>query len=180
MRSVNKVILIGNLTRDPEMRQTANGQMVTTFCIATNREWITKDSSKHSLAEYHDIVAWARLAEICSKYLKKGKLVYVEGYLKTRSWDTTEGVKKFRTEVVAQDMIMLEKRPGGDDEDYIPEEDMMNSGHAEMHDHEEMPLEEAPVKEEPIKETPVQEPEKTEKKEEGKKTTLDISGDLGL
>ncbi len=179
MRSVNKVILIGNLTRDPEMRQTANGQVVTTFCIATNREWITKDSSKHSLAEYHDIVAWARLAEICSKYLKKGKLVYVEGYLKTRSWDTTEGVKKFRTEVVAQDMIMLEKRPGGDDEDYIPEEDMMN-GHAEMH--EEAP---APVSEEeparaaapaPAEKAPVEEP----KKEEEKKTTLDISGDLGL
>jgi single-strand DNA-binding protein len=151
--------------------------MVTTFCIATNREWITKDSSKHSLAEYHDIVAWARLAEICSKYLKKGKLVYVEGYLKTRSWDTTEGVKKFRTEVVAQDMIMLEKRPGGDDEDYIPEEDMMNNGHTEMHDHEEMPVEEeAPVKED----APAKEPEKTEKKEEEKKTTLDISGDLGL
>ncbi|MFC1647807.1 single-stranded DNA-binding protein, partial [Patescibacteria group bacterium] len=124
MRSVNKVILIGNLTRDPEMRQTANGQMVTTFCIATNREWVTQDGGKHGLAEYHDIVAWAKLAEICSKYLKKGKLVYVEGYLKTRSWDTPEGVKKFRTEVVAQDMIMLEKRPKGEEgEEYIPEAD---------------------------------------------------------
>jgi len=122
MRSVNKVILIGNLTRDPEMRQTANGQTVTTFCIATNREWVTKDNSKHNLAEYHDIVAWARLAEICSNYLKKGKLIYVEGYLKTRSWDTPEGVRKFRTEVVAQDMIILEKRPKGEEE-YIPEEE---------------------------------------------------------
>ena len=201
MRSVNKVILIGNLTRDPEMRQTSNGQMVTTFCIATNREWITKDSSKHSLAEYHDIVAWARLAEICSKYLKKGKLVYVEGYLKTRSWDTPEGVKKFRTEVVAQDMIMLEKRPGGDGEDYIPEEDMMNN-----HGHSDSPApaaEEAPAapaeekaeepapaeepKEEAAPEAPAEEPAPAaeeapegQKEEEEKKTTLDISGDLGL
>lgn len=189
MRSVNKVILIGNLTRDPEMRQTANGQMVTTFCIATNREWITKDSSKHSLAEYHDIVAWARLAEICSKYLKKGKLVYVEGYLKTRSWDTPEGVKKFRTEVVAQDMIMLEKRPGGDDEDYIPEEDnAMHNGHDEdKHEEEkekeapvEEPKEEKPAEEAPEEESPADEPEAENPKEEEKKSTLDISGDLGL
>lgn len=186
MRSVNKVILIGNLTRDPEMRQTANGQMVTTFCIATNREWVTKDSSKHSLAEYHDIVAWARLAEICSKYLKKGKLVYVEGYLKTRSWDTPEGVKKFRTEVVAQDMIMLEKRPGGDDEDYIPEEDNGNNDE----EHEESPAkEEAPKEEEKKEEAPAETPSEPEaapaeeeapKEEEEKKSTLDISGDLGL
>lgn len=186
MRSVNKVILIGNLTRDPEMRQTSNGQMVTTFCIATNREWITKDSSKHSLAEYHDIVAWARLAEICSKYLKKGKLVYVEGYLKTRSWDTPEGVKKFRTEVVAQDMIMLEKRPGGEDEDYIPEEDLVNN-HEEADDNPEKPVEapEEPVEEstKEEKETPTEtqeEPAEEPAKEEEKKSTLDISGDLGL
>ncbi|MBN1494439.1 single-stranded DNA-binding protein [Candidatus Peregrinibacteria bacterium] len=168
MRSVNKVILIGNLTRDPEMRQTANGQTVTTFCVATNREWITKDSSKHNLAEYHDIVAWARLAEICSRYLKKGKLVYIEGYLKTRSWDTPEGVKKFRTEVVAQDMIILEKRQRGEEE-YIPEEE---PEHAQAAD--------APIT--PIADQePVEEPasKKNDKKEEEKKD-IDIGGDLGL
>ena len=93
MRSINKVILIGNLTRDPEMRQTPNGQYVTTFGLATNREWATQEGTKHSLAEFHECVAWARLAEICNNYLKKGKLVYVEGYLKTRSWDTPEGTK---------------------------------------------------------------------------------------
>jgi len=179
MRSVNKVILIGNLTRDPEMRQTSNGQMVTTFCIATNREWITKDSSKHSLAEYHDIVAWARLAEICSKYLKKGKLVYVEGYLKTRSWDTPEGVKKFRTEVVAQDMIMLEKRPDGEDEDYIPEENPAHSSHEETDSKvKETRVTEAPA-ETTTEETPTEEPAEETPTEE-KKSTLDISGDLGL
>jgi len=121
MRSINKVILIGNLTRDPELRQTPNGQNVVTFGLATNREWVTKDGRKQTSAEFHDLVAWAKLAEICHQYLKKGKLVYVEGYLKTRSWDTPEGVKKFRTEIVVQDMIMLDKR--GEMEDYIPESD---------------------------------------------------------
>lgn len=110
MRSVNKVILIGNLTRDPETKTTQNGQMIVTFSLATNREWITKDGQKHTSTEYHDLIAWARLAELCSKYLKKGKLVYVEGYLKTRSWETEEGVKKFRTEIVVDDLIMLDKR----------------------------------------------------------------------
>lgn len=179
MRSVNKVILIGNLTRDPEMRQTANGQMVTTFCIATNREWITKDSDKHSLAEYHDIVAWARLAEICSKYLKKGKLVYIEGYLKTRSWDTPEGVRKFRTEVVAQDMIMLEKRPKGEEgEDYIPQVDdtgdMMNDEEPVIEE-EKKPTEKAEKAKPAAKEaTPENTPE-----DEGKKG-INIDADLGL
>lgn len=115
MRSVNKVILIGNLTRDPEMRQTPSGQYVTTFSIATNREWITQNNEKKTSTEFHDLVAWARLAEICHQYLRKGKLIYVEGYLKTRSWDTPEGVKKFKTEIIIQDMIMLEKRPKGED-----------------------------------------------------------------
>jgi len=168
MRSVNKVILVGNLTRDPEMRQTANGQTVTTFCVATNREWITKDSTKHNLAEYHDIVAWARLAEICSRYLKKGKLVYIEGYLKTRSWDTPEGVKKFRTEVVAQDMIILEKRQK-DEEEYIPEEEV-------EHAHERSEEAGSAKTEAPKKET-----RKEEKNEEKiKKEDLDIDADLGL
>jgi len=132
MRSVNKVILIGNLTRDPEVRQTPNGQSVTTFGIATNREWVTRDGQRHTSSEYHEIVAWSRLAEICGQYLKKGKLVYIEGYLKTRSWDTPEGVKKFKTEIVIQDMIMLEKRQQNSDEDFIPEEGAMAFNNANM------------------------------------------------
>ncbi len=122
MRSINKVIVIGNLTRDPEMRQTPNGQNVTTFGIATNREWMTKNNEKKNSAEFHECVAWAHLAEICSKYLKKGNLAYVEGYLKTRSWETPEGMKKFKTEIVVQDMIILEKRKNT--EDYVPQEDI--------------------------------------------------------
>jgi len=126
MRSVNKVILVGNLTRDPELKQTTGGQSIVTFGIATNREWVTRSTEKKSLAEYHNIAAWGRLAEICTRYLKKGKLVYVEGYLKTRSWDSPEGVRIFKTEVVATDMIMLDKRPkdeGGDEEQYVPTDD---------------------------------------------------------
>lgn len=117
MRSVNKVILIGNLTRDPEIRMTPNNQQVCTFGIATNRQWVSKDGNKHTSAEFHELVAWARLAEICGKYLKKGKLIYVEGYLKTRVWDTPEGIRRHKTEVIVQDMIILEKRPKeGEDE----------------------------------------------------------------
>ena len=126
MRSVNKVILVGNLTRDPELKQTTNGQSIVTFGLATNREWVTKSTEKKSLAEYHNIAAWGRLAEICQNYLKKGKLVYVEGYLKTRSWDSPEGVKIFRTEIVATDMIMLDKRPTDSEEDYVPMDDDPN------------------------------------------------------
>lgn len=123
MRSINKVIIIGNLTRDPEMRQTPSGQYVTTFGVATNREWATREGEKKSSAEFHECVAWARLAEICSQYLKKGQLVYIEGYLKTRSWDSPEGIKKFKTEIIIKDMIRLEKRPKSDTpEEFIPEE----------------------------------------------------------
>ena len=117
MRSINKVILIGNLTRDPVMKTTANGQPVTTFGIATNREWMTKQGERKSLAEYHNLAAWGKLAEICDKFLKKGKLVYVEGYLKTRSWDSEQGIRIFKTEIVIYDMIMLDKRP----DDYVPQ-----------------------------------------------------------
>ena len=118
MRTVNKVILIGNLTRDPEMKETQNGQVITTFGIATNREWMSNGEQKKS-TEFHEIVVWSKLAEICHKYLKKGKLVYLEGYLKTRSWETEEGEKKFKTEIVVQDMIMLEKREASKDEEFI-------------------------------------------------------------
>ena len=114
MRSVNRVVLIGNLTRNPELKQTANNQAVCTFGVATNRDWVNKAGDKQSLAEFHEVVAWSRLAEICHEFLKKGNLVYVEGYLKTRSWEGTDGQKRFRTEIVVEDMIRLEKRPTDD------------------------------------------------------------------
>lgn len=121
MRSINKVILIGNLTRDAELKQTNGGQPIANFGLATNRAWVTKEGEKNQSSEFHEVIAWGKLAEICNQYLKKGKLIYVEGYLKTRSWDHEDGTKRFRTEVVAQDMIMLEKRKkdGEDEEEYV-------------------------------------------------------------
>jgi len=110
MRTINKVILVGNVTRDPEKKVTTNGQSITTFGVATNREWVTSAGVKQSMAEFTNIAVWGKLADICAQYLKKGKLVYIEGYLKTRSWDNEQGVRIYRTEVVATDMIMLDKR----------------------------------------------------------------------
>lgn len=109
MRSVNKVILIGNLTRDPELKSTTSGQTICTFGVATNREWINKSGEKQSLTEFHELAAWGRLGEICHEFLKKGTLVYIEGYLKTRSWEGEDGTKRFRTEIVVDDMTKLEK-----------------------------------------------------------------------
>ena len=127
MRSVNKVILIGNLTRDPELKDTQGGQPIVTFGIATNREWVVGDGERKQSTEFHEIVAWAKLAEICGKFLKKGKLVYLEGYLKTRSWETENGDKKYRTEVVLHDMIMLEKKSHDDGDDYVSKKDEESS-----------------------------------------------------
>ena len=120
MRSVNKVILIGNLTRDPELKNTSSGQSIVNFGLATNRQWSTSNGEKRSSAEFHECVAWAKLAEICDSHLKKGMLVYVEGYLKTRSWDREDGTRNYRTEVVLHDMIILEKRSDHMD-DYDPD-----------------------------------------------------------
>jgi len=113
-RSVNKVILIGNLTRDPEMRYTPDGQQVTTFGVATNRRWTTKEGDQKESAEFHNVVAWGKLAEICSQILKKGRRVFVEGRLKTQSWEGKDGVNRTRTEIVISDMIALDSRPEGD------------------------------------------------------------------
>lgn len=117
MRSVNKVILIGNVTRDPELKNTPNGQAIATFGVATNREWTTSEKERKSLAEFHSVVVWGKLAELCSDAIKKGRLVYVEGYLKTRSWDNESGTKSFRTEIVAEDVIFLDKSRKGKDEE---------------------------------------------------------------
>lgn len=115
MRTINKVILVGNVTRDPEIKTTTNGQPIATFGIATNRTWVTANHEKKSSAEFHNIVVWGKLAEICHSFLRKGKLVYIEGYLKTRSWDNENGIRSFRTEIVANDMIILSGRDGQED-----------------------------------------------------------------
>lgn len=113
-RSLNKVMLIGNLTRDPELRYTPNGTAVVSFRLATNRSWTPSDGGERKEeTEFHRIVAWNKLAELCSQLLSKGRKVYIEGRLQTRSWDTPEGEKKYTTEVVAEDMVVLDSRRDG-------------------------------------------------------------------
>lgn len=106
-RSLNKVLLIGNLTRDPELRYTPQGTAVCTFGLATNRSWTTEDGEKKEDAEFHTIVCWAKLAEICAQFLKKGSQAYVEGRLSTREWEGQDGNRRKTTEIVAESVIFL-------------------------------------------------------------------------
>jgi len=109
-RSLNKAMLIGNLTRDPEMRYTPQGTAVCTFGLATNRQWTTETGEKKEDAEFHNLVAWNKLAEICAQLLKKGRKVFVEGRLSTRSWQAQDGTQRQRTEIVISDMVILDKK----------------------------------------------------------------------
>lgn len=104
--NLNKVFIVGNLTRDPETRTIPSGQNVTTFSIATNRVWTDSSREKKQVVEYHNIVAWGKLAEICGQYLNKGRLVLIEGRLQTRSWQDQDGTKRNRTEIIAENMQM--------------------------------------------------------------------------
>ncbi|HLD27976.1 MAG TPA: single-stranded DNA-binding protein, partial [Patescibacteria group bacterium] len=107
--NLNKAMIIGNLTRDPEVRTTPSGQSVVNFSVATNFTWTDETGKKQERAEFHNVVAWRKLAEIIGQYLKKGSKIYVEGRLQTRSWDDQSGVKRYRTEIVADNMIMLDR-----------------------------------------------------------------------
>ncbi len=107
---LNKVMLIGRVTQDPEVRTTPNGTSVANFSIATNLTWVDKQGQKQDKAEFHNIVAWRKLAEICGQYLRKGSKIYLEGRLETRSWEDQSGVRKYRTEVIADNMIMLDRK----------------------------------------------------------------------
>lgn len=113
-KSINKVILVGRLGRDPELKYTASGTPFCRFSMATDDSWTDKGSGERSeRTEWHNIVVWDKLAEICNNYLTKGRLVYIEGSLQTREWDDKEGVKRKTTEVRARDMVMLGGGPGG-------------------------------------------------------------------
>lgn len=112
-RSLNKVMLIGNLGIDPELRHTASGVPVVNFRMATSRQWTRDGGQTEERTEWHNIVAWRRLAEICQQYLKKGSKVYIEGRIETRSWDdASTGQKRYMTEVIADQMIMLDSQGG--------------------------------------------------------------------
>lgn len=113
-RSLNKVLLIGNLTRDPELRYTPQGTAVCSFAIATNRQWATDSGEKKEDVEFHRLVAWNKLAEICAQLLKKGRKVYIEGRLQTRNWTGQDGSQRSTTEVVVTDMILLDQRREGE------------------------------------------------------------------
>jgi single-strand DNA-binding protein len=110
-RSLNKVQLIGRLGGDPQMRYTQTGLAVTTFSLATNRQWQGKDGEMREETDWHTIVAWDRLAQICNEHLTKGRLVYIEGRLQTRSWEQ-DGQTRYKTEIVALDMLILDSRAG--------------------------------------------------------------------
>ena len=111
-RSLNKVLLIGNLTRDPELRYTPSGSAVCTIGLATNRQWTTESGEKKEEVEFHRVVAWNKLAELCSQLLVKGRKIYVEGRLRTNTWQGQDGAQRSTTEVVIEDMILLDsKRP---------------------------------------------------------------------
>jgi single-strand DNA-binding protein len=117
---VNKVILVGNLGSDPEVRTTPGGQRVANFRMATSRSWNGQDGQRQEKTEWHSIVAWGKLADICERYLTKGKQVYVEGRLETRSWQDKEGQTRYKTEIICETMQMLGRagerggEPGGD------------------------------------------------------------------
>jgi len=106
-RGLNKVMIIGHLGRDPEMRYTPSGRPVTTFSVATSRTWFSADGERNEETEWFNVVAWGSLAEICNQHLHRGQQVYVEGRLQTRSWDDSDEKKRYATELVAREMIML-------------------------------------------------------------------------
>ena len=128
-RSLNKVKLIGNMTRDPEMRYTPQGTAVCTFGVATNRTWVTDSGEKREETEFHRIVAWNKLAELCSQLLFKGRRIYVEGRLQTRQWTGQDGQSRQATEIVIEDMIILDSKRQGEQEpgQEVPQETVVEA-----------------------------------------------------
>lgn len=113
MAGLNKVMIIGNLGTDPEMRYTADGTALTSFRVAASRNYSGRDGERHEETEWFSVVTWQKLAEQCSQFLQKGRRVYVEGRLQTRSWDTPEGQRRYRTEVIAEKVLFLDRAPPG-------------------------------------------------------------------
>lgn len=107
--NLNKVMLIGNVTRDPEVRATSGGQSVASFSLATNRRWTDQSGQQKEQVEFHNLVVWRKLADIVGQYVKKGSKLYVEGRLQTRSWDDQSGTKRYRTEIIVENLIMLDR-----------------------------------------------------------------------
>lgn len=124
-RSLNRATLIGNLTRDPELRYTPQGTAVCTFTVATNRQWKTESGEQKDDAEFHRVVAWDKLAEICGQMLTKGNRVFVEGRIQTRKWEGQDGQTRYTTEIVISDMLLLDRKgEGGGSDDYSGADDL--------------------------------------------------------
>lgn len=119
---LNKAMIIGNVVRDPEVRTTPSGQTVASFSVATNLNWTDSQGQKQSKAEFHNVVAWRKLAEIIGQYVKKGTKIYIEGRIETRSWDDQNAIKRYRTEIVADNMILLDRAAGNSSQttEYTP------------------------------------------------------------
>ena len=137
----NKAIVVGRVTGDPEVRTTPNGQSVTSFGVATNRYWTNAGGEKQDKVEFHNIVVWGKLAEICGQYLAKGALVLIEGRLETQSWEGQDGIKRFRTEIIAENMQMGPRAAQGGDAAPAPAQDPV------------------PAQEKPVPATPGNQPE---------------------
>ena len=120
-RGLNKVMIIGQMGRDPEMRYTPSGRPVTSFSLAASRSWTTSEGERREETEWFNVVTWGSLAEICKQHLHKGRTVYVEGRLQTRGWEDQDGKKHYRTEIVANEMIMLGDRRGESSEESFGE-----------------------------------------------------------
>lgn len=157
-RSLNKVMLIGNLTRDPELRYTPQGTPVCTIGLATNRSWTDSNSQRQEETEFHRLVAWNKLAELCSQLLFKGRKIYVEGRLQTRNWTTQDGQERQTTEVVIDDMIVLDSRRR-EGEEYAEGSAPTPAPAAATNAAEATPVEEAPVKEDKPKKAKKEEKE---------------------
>lgn len=163
-KSLNRVQLIGNLTRDPELRYTPNGTAVCSFGLATGRSWTTEAGEKREETEFHRIVSWNKLAELCSQFLVKGRKVYVEGRLQTRSWTGQDGAQRTTTEIVIDDMILLDsKRPGEEvfrgASTPVPEAAPAEQPAAEESQDKEVPAQAPPSKKRAQKDTPKAEEE---------------------
>jgi single-strand DNA-binding protein len=133
-RGLNKVMIIGRLGRDPEMRYTPSGRPITTFSVATSRKWNTSEGEKRSDTEWFNVVAWGSLAEICNQYLSKGQQVYIEGRLQTRKWEDDDGNKRSNIEIVAKEMIMLGDRKKKTDSDDSEKEGKLPTENVEEDD----------------------------------------------
>lgn len=128
MSDLNKAMVIGRLGKDPEVRATQGGTKVANFSVATSKKWKDKKGDAHEETQWHRIIAWGKLAEICEKYLKKGKQVYIEGELQTREWKDKEGVTKYTTEIVASNLQMLGNKDGGGEQPPHPAETAEEDG----------------------------------------------------